>query len=189
MMTRKTFHAVFGVAAAAVLSSVPAFGQDRPTYELPPITVVALQEADVLHAQAIALYETPARWTEAARLHVLASESLSKNDARSFQGFDRAARLFYYSGDHAAARKAMEKAAGVALATGDVLTAARAYVDAAFIAVHEGFPAKKREFVAEARKLADSEHMPSADREAILDRIEGGGARPLATAFLPSGAY
>ncbi|MFQ5746534.1 MAG: hypothetical protein ACE5HF_04860 [Gemmatimonadota bacterium] len=187
-MMRKILGTGAAVAAAIGTLTFPAYGQERPTYELPPITVVALQDADALHARAIRLYETPARWTEAAQLHLRAARSLAKNDARSFQGFDRAARLLYYTGDFAGARRAMEKAAGVARATGDLVTAAHAYLDAAFISVHEGYSARKRALLAEAEALSESELVADSDRNGILARIDGRPAVPLTTAGLAAGA-
>jgi hypothetical protein len=162
--------------AAAFGQATPAVAQDRPMFELPAIEVSVSQLA--LHQQAIALYETPSRWKEAAELHKQAAKILPKNDAGQFFGFSRAALLYFYADEFGSARKSMEKAAKVAEATGDVLTAAHAYVDAAFIAVAEGFAGKKREFVREARELASSDLLTWEQSDGIESRIEGarGGA-------------
>jgi DNA-binding PucR family transcriptional regulator len=160
---------IASVAAASV-----AQAQDRPMYELPAIEVNVLQTG--LHQQAIDLYEFPERWGEAADLHRKAAENLTKNDAGQFFGYSRAALLYFYAGDLAAARRSMEDAAQVAEATGDILTAANAFVDAAFIAVAEDYDGKRREFVGEARELVDSPVLRDEDRAEILARIEGAPA-------------
>ena len=162
-----------GVLALVAIAAVPAVAsaQDREMYELQAIQVEALQNP--LHIAAMELYETPARWAEAGKLHETAARQLAKNDAGQFFGFSRAAALYLYSGETARSRRAMEKAASVAEATGDVVTAANAWVDAAFIAVAEGFAGKRREFVANARSLAEADEVSEADRDAILARIDG----------------
>ncbi|MEE9206756.1 MAG: hypothetical protein V3U67_00075 [Gemmatimonadota bacterium] len=168
---RMILSAAVGVAAVGFAS--PALAQDRAMYELAPIEVSVMTSADALHAQAVALYETPERWTEAAELHLKAAESQRDKAVESFGGFDRAARLFYYAGEFGQARRAMEEALKVAMATGDVLTSAHVAVDVAFIANREGYGGKKRESVRLARELAGSELLTEADRTAILERIEG----------------
>ncbi|MEJ2547855.1 MAG: hypothetical protein P8125_08560, partial [Gemmatimonadota bacterium] len=132
-MMRKRTILGGAVMIASVATASAAQAQDRPMYELPAIEVNVLQTG--LHQQAIDLYEFPERWGEAADLHRKAAENLPKNDAGQFFGYSRAALLYFYAGELAAARRSMEDAAEVAEATGDVLTAANAFVDAAFIAV------------------------------------------------------
>ncbi|MFQ5889644.1 MAG: hypothetical protein ACE5JR_06285 [Gemmatimonadota bacterium] len=177
-MKRTNLLGAVAASAASLALATPALAQDRPMFELPAIEVRSLEKE--LHRQAIALYETPSRWKEAAKLHKQAAESLPKNDAGRYWGYDRAARLFYYAGDFPAARKSMERAARVAVATGDVLTAAHAYVDAAFVAVSEGYGGKMREFVREARELSNSELLTAYEQSGILGRIEGTRGGPVA---------
>ena len=169
----KTHRALAAAAFAAAISAAPALAQDRPTYELPVITVEVLSGSHALHQQAMDLYDQPARWEEAARLHLQAAKSFRDNAASSFHGFDRAARLFFYIGEYDDARRAMEEAVEVALATGDLVTAANASADVAIIALYEGYPGKKREFVREAIELAQSELVDEDDRADILERIDG----------------
>lgn len=165
-----TRHA--GTALLAILLTAGAAeAQDREMFELPALEVTAFQ--DPLHSLAMELYETPLRWEEAGELHERAAKALPKNDAAAFFGFQRAAVLYFHSGETARSRHAMERAADVAEATGDVLTAAHAWVDAAFLAVAEGYAGKKREYVATARELAASELLADGDREAILARVDG----------------
>ncbi len=162
-----------GALALVATAAAPAVAnaQDREMYELPAIQVEAIQNP--LHIAAMELYETPARWEEAAELHEAAAKQLAKNDAGQFFGFNRAAALYLYSGETARSRRAMEKAASVAEATGDVVTAANAWVDVAFIAVAEGFDGKRRESVSNARSLAEADGVSDAERDAIVARIEG----------------
>ncbi|MEN8143541.1 MAG: hypothetical protein ABFS14_01200 [Gemmatimonadota bacterium] len=162
------------VGMAAFGSASPALAQDRAMYELAPIEVNIMTGADALHEQAVALYDQPARWEEAAELHLRAAESQRDNAVESFGGFDRAARLFYYAGEFGQSRRAMEEALKVAMATGDVLTSAHVAVDVAFIASREGYGGKKRQSVRLARELADSDLLSETDRTGILERIDGG---------------
>lgn len=160
-------------AGLAMVLAAPAGAeaQSREMFELPPLEVTAFQSP--LHSRAMELYEQPERWEEAGELHERAAKLLSKNAADGYFGFQRAAVLYFYAGDVARARKAMERAAEVADATGDLLTAAHTWVDAAFLAVAEGYAGKKREFVRTARELAASELLTDVDREVILARIDG----------------
>ena len=164
------------IALLTIASAAPqlAVAQDRPMYELPPVTVVALSDADELHLEAIALYETPERWAEAARLHELAASKLNSHDARNFAAYDRAARLYFYAGEYAKARQNMERAAAVAIATGDLVTAAHAYIDAAFITLWEGRSGEQGQLTREAERLSASELVGDAEREQILVRIRPG---------------
>lgn len=165
-------------APFSALLAAPAMAQERPMYELPKITVTALEGEHPLYAQAVDLYDDPARWDEAAELHKKAADAFPNNDAASYDGYDRAARLFFYVGDYGDARTNMEKAAHVAEASGDIVTAAYRYVDAAFIAVWEGYPGKRRELTATADKLAESPKFGDEDRYQIDALIRGVGALP-----------
>lgn len=164
---------VLTVAAALALpaGASEAAAQDREMFELPALQVTAFQ--DPLHSLAMELYEQPERWEEAGELHERAAKALPKNDASAYFGFHRAAVLYFYAGDTARSRKAMEKAAKVAEATGDVLTAAHTWVDAAFLAVAEGYGGKKRELVRNVRALAASDLLTESDREGIVARVDG----------------
>lgn len=162
------------MAALTIAAGAPqvVVGQERPMYELPAVTVVALSEADELHLEAAALYETPERWAEAARLHEQAARKLAPNDARTFLAYDRAARLYFYAGEYTNARSNMERAANVAVATGDVVTAAHAYIDAAFITLWEGRSGKQDDLTRRAALLSESGLVEGAERDEILVRIK-----------------
>ncbi len=175
-MRKMRLLGVVAASAAGFVAAAPAAAQDRASYELPAIEVVALQSN--LHQVAISLYELPSFWELAADLHKQAADNLPRNDAGQFFGYSRAAVLYFHAGEFDDSRRAMEDAAQVAVATGDVFTAANAYVDAAFVAIAEGFAGKKREFVREARELAESEWLTAEERADILARIDGAPAGP-----------
>ena len=93
--------------------------------------------------------------------------------------FDQAARLYFYAGDFADARKMMERAAEVAEATGDMVSAAYRHVDAAFIAVWEGYPGSRRDHVRAAEEYAASPDMAEADAERIHALTRGVASLPV----------
>ena len=182
----KTHRAFAAAAFAVAIATAPAVAQDRPTYELQPITVEVLSTSHDLHQQAVDLYDQPERWEEAARLHLKAAKSFPDNAASSFHGYDRAARIFFYIGEYDDARRAMEDAVEVALATGDLVTAANASADVAIIALYEGYAGKTREFTQDAIELANSDLVDPEDRADLLERIDGveRSSTTLAVAFL-----
>jgi hypothetical protein len=173
-MLKKMLLGVATASAAILVVTVPATGQDRPSYELPAIEVAVMQTS--LHQMAVQLYEFPDRWEDAANLHKQAAEDLLRNDPGQYFGYSRAALLYFYAGEFGDARRSMEKAARVAEATGDAFTAANTFVDAAFVAIAEGFAGKKRQFVKDARELAQSETVTVEERAGILARIDGAPA-------------
>jgi ATP/maltotriose-dependent transcriptional regulator MalT len=176
MMKTTRLLGVVAASAAVIVAAAPAAAQDRPSYELPAIEVAVLQTD--LHQTAISLYEFPSFWKLAGDLHKQAAESLPRNDAGQFFGYNRAAILYFHAGEFDDARRAMEDAAQVAEATGDMYVAASTYVDAAFVAIAEGYAGKKREFVREARELADSDALTPEERAEILKRIDGAPSGP-----------
>jgi tetratricopeptide (TPR) repeat protein len=167
-------------AAALVALFLPTSlgAQDRPAYELPSITVMALSDADPLYESAAALYQA-GEWEEAARLYREAAEGIPANDPNSYFTYDQAARLYFYAGEYGDARSMMEEAAGVAEATGDMVSAAYRHVDAAFIAVWEGYPGKRREHVMAAEELAAEYDFKKADAEKIGALTRGVAALPV----------
>jgi tetratricopeptide (TPR) repeat protein len=162
----------------ALLLPAAAWAQDRPMYELPTISVSILTEADPLYETAASLYQE-GKWSEAATLHREAAEGMPDNSAASYLQFDQAARLYFYAGDFADARKMMEKAAEVAEATGDVEAAAYRHVDAAFIAVWEGYPGLRRDHVRMAEEYATSGNLNEEDADRIRALTRGVEALPV----------
>jgi hypothetical protein len=127
-------------------------------------------DPEVLREKAIALYDVPARYPEAAELHVREAQ-LRGGGPKAADALVRAARLRQYHGKTGEALRLMKWAATVALDCGDVVQAAHAYLDAAFLAMHakrvdEGYALARR-----AQRLADSPLLDASAREAILRRI------------------
>jgi hypothetical protein len=129
-------------------------------------------DAEVLREKAVALYDSPARYPEAAALHVREAQ-LRGGGPKAADALVRAARLRQYNGKTGEALGLMKWAGTVALDCGDVVQAAHAYLDAAFLAiqikrVEEGYALARR-----AQRLADSPLLDVRTREAILRRITG----------------
>jgi len=172
------FRILSAAAFAALFLPTTLEAQDRPAYELPSITVMAISEADPLYESAAALWQG-GEWAEAAELYRDAAEGMPENDPNSYLTFDLAARLYFYAGRYGDARRMMEKAASVAEATGDMVSAAYRHVDAGFIAVWEGYPGKRREHVMTAEKLATEHEFEKADFEKIEALTRGVAALPV----------
>lgn len=164
---------LFGLALPATL-----LAQDRPMYELPSITVMALSESDPLFESASALYQA-GDWEGAAQLYRDAAESLPENDPNSYVTYDQSARLYFYAGEYSDAREMMESAAQVAEATGDMVAAAYRHVDAAFIAVWEGYPGMRRDHMATAERYAAEPEFGEADAARIQALTRGVGLLPV----------
>jgi tetratricopeptide (TPR) repeat protein len=176
MSTR--FRILSAAAFAALFLPTALEAQDRPAYELPSITVMAISEADPLYESAAALWQE-GQWEQAAELYREAAESMPENDPNSYLTFDLAARLYFYAGQYGNARRMMEEAASVAEATGDMVSAAYRHVDAGFIAVWEGYPGKRREHVMTAERFATEYEFDEADLEKIGALTRGVAALPV----------
>ena len=173
-----------GLAAAPGLMAQQAPGdlmsataEQRPMYELPTLTIVAMSDIGPLSDRARSHYER-GEWIEAAEVYRTAAESMPHNDPNSYTTFDMAARLFFYGDEFGPSREMMERAAGVAEATGDIVAAAYRHVDAAFISVWEGYPGKRREHVAAARQHAGKTGFDADDAMRIHALINGVSALP-----------
>jgi tetratricopeptide (TPR) repeat protein len=178
MSIRFQLLAAAGTAVLVMPGQVGAQEVQRPMYELPSITVMALSEADPLYDEAAALYQAGA-WEEAALLYREAAESMPENDPNSYLTYDQSARLYFYAGDFANARRMMEEAADVAEAAGDMVSAAYRHVDAAFIAVWEGYPGMRREHVQTAEEFAVDYEFNEADAQRIAALTRGVTALPV----------
>jgi hypothetical protein len=163
----------FGVAADALSAQTT---EGRPMYELPTLAVVA--STTPIDSRAEALY-TGGRWNEAARVYQDAAEARASGDAKSYEAYDLAARLYFYGRNFGTAREMMERAAEVAEATGDVVSAAYRHVDAAFIAVWEGYPGSRREHVAAAEAHAAREGVGEEHVRRIRALIYGVSSLPV----------
>ena len=125
---------------------------------------------EVVRRKAVALYSTPVRYAEAARLHVREAE-LRGGGPLAADALVRAARLREYDGKNADALRLMKQAAAVALDCGDVVQAAHAYVDAAFLAIHGRRVDEAYELARRAQRLSESPLLDAEARDAILRRI------------------
>ena len=163
----------FGVAA----DTLSAQTEGRPMYELPTLAVVVASTTPT-DSRAEALY-TGGRWNEAARVYQDAAEARASGDAKSYEEYDLAARLYFYGRNFGTAREMMERAAEVAEATGDVVSAAYRHVDAAFIAVWEGYPGSRREHVAAAEAHAAREGVGEGHVRRIRALINGVSSLPV----------
>ena len=129
-------------------------------------------KALVLRTKAVALYDQPKRFSEAARLHVQEANYRTARDVEGVEALAMAARLFKYANRLFDARMAMEQAADRALTIGDVVRAAHAYLDAAFVARSAGQQQEITRLVSKAHLLADSPLLSSTDRINIRKRIK-----------------
>ena len=164
-------------AATQVRDMAVDEAEQRPTYQLPSLTVV-LSESTPLHEEARALYEQ-GQWNEAATLYSEAADQMPVNDAESYEAYDMAGRLYFYGRNYPNARRSMERAAEVAEATGDIVSAAFRHVDVAFIAVWEGFPAVRREHVQKAREHAAWDEFGLENSHKLTALIHGVEALPM----------
>jgi hypothetical protein len=146
-------------------------------YELPTLSV-AVASMTPTDFRAEALY-TGGRWSEAARVYRDAAEAGAAADAKAYEAYDMAARLYFYGRNFGAAHEMMERAAEVAEATGDVVSAAYRHVDAAFIAVWEGYPGSRREHVAAAEAHAAREGVGDEHVRRIRALIYGVSSLPV----------
>ena len=121
--------------------------------------------------QAEALFEQPARYSEAAGLMVRAAQLRGPSDARAIKELTFAGKLYAYTRDYVQARTALENAAVRALALGQVVDAAHSYLDAAFMAQELADWSSVRELARRAKNLADYAHLDGAVRLDILKRI------------------
>lgn len=162
-MTMNRHLLTAAIFTAALIS--PTMGTAQTLVSSPIVT------ANELHERAAALYETPARWREAAHILRQECELRSVDDPQAFGCFDMSAKLFFYVGDLTDARGMMAKAAEQALANGDVVQAANAYVNTAFIAQKQGNSSKLAAFRRKAELLASSPLLTAGQSSAIVDRL------------------
>lgn len=151
--------------------------EQRPMYELPTLSIVAISDIGALSDRARSHYEQ-GRWSDAAELYREAAEGMPHNDPNSYTTYDMAARLYFYADDFGKAREMMERAAEVAGATGDIVSAAYRHVDAAFIAIWEGYPGSRREHVRTAKAYADRTDFGEEHAGRIYALINGVNALP-----------
>lgn len=177
MTSRALRILIAAIAFGATANTLSAQTEGRPMYELPTLSVVVASTSPI-DSRAEALY-TGGKWNEAARVYRDAAEDRPSGDAKAYEAYDMAARLYFYGRDFGAAREMMEQAAEVAEATGDVVSAAYRHVDAAFIAVWEGYPGSRREHVAAAEAHAAREEVGEEHVRRIRALIYGVSSLPV----------
>lgn len=131
----------------------------------------AAARADALHERAAGLFETPARYREAARLLREAASLREEIDDRGTAELLLAGRLSYYARDWSTAQRTFMTGGTRALENGQLYLAANAYVDAAFSALERRDQGDAFAFVGRAERLTSSDHLEHTEREKILGRI------------------
>ncbi|HYO47002.1 MAG TPA: hypothetical protein VEY33_09990 [Gemmatimonadota bacterium] len=158
---RGTLHCASVVLfLGALLGTETATAQTSPTPE-------------ELHAAAERLFPTPSRHAKAAGLLCREADLRSGDDPNGVQALLLCGKLYYYAGELAQSRYALEDAARRALAIGDVVRAAHAFMDASFIAGRQGKSQAVGELAGKARMLAGSPLLTPGQRLAIEERVAG----------------
>lgn len=158
-ISRNIQRSVQAVALLAVFGAAPVAAQ----------TVTA----DDLTVRAKSLYETPARYREAAELHVKAAALRPTDDLQRIEDLTMAARLFTYAGYPDEGRFSAEQAAWTALANGDFATAGHVYVDAAFMARDANDKGSVRRLLHAAQWIAEAPTLAAPDQQELRRRMTG----------------
>ena len=146
------------LAAAAV----PTASFAQATHVHQAIPQPQLERAADLHAMAHGV-ETSLDSDDqrrAALLHLRSAELRPCGDPEILPSIERAAHLFFYSGDDAEAENTLRKAAIYALRTGNVLAAAESLLRAAWLAERRGDLALVANYVAQVEDLSYSPLLP-----------------------------
>ena len=168
---------LLAVAAAALPAA--AMAQARPL-TLDTVSVTAPRtRADSLDDKAIALYNSPKQWRQAAYLHQIAASLRPLGDVRGISSLTMSANLLYALRDLASARMVMEHAGDYAWQRGEFGRAAIAYVDAGYIALEMGNRGRAEQLGRKAQAIAQSPFM-SADERALIKRRVGGEGHSVA---------
>lgn len=129
-------------------------------------------QANSLRAQAIALYDAPARAAEVAKLHLEEVQHRAANDPLAVEALFMAAFFFKYAGRQFDARKTLEQVAERTLANGDVMEAAQAYLEAAGLAQAANQMSETRRLAEKASLLSDSPLLKLEQRTWIRNQIQ-----------------
>lgn len=165
------------LAIALVLLATPVAGEAQEIVWQPTIHATIGDGPDVLRAEAVELFENPARTREAAHVLRRESEKRTADDPESFFALAVGGRMFGYTGRLLDAQKMIEEAASVALARGEIERAAHTFVDAAWVARKRGKESKVRELVYRANLLTESPYLDDDARAAIQRRIGQSGGQ------------
>jgi len=164
-------QARFAALAAAVALAAPGATSAQVPLERVNVTAARSAEADALSDKAAALYGSPRKFKDAARLHLRAADLRAADDARAYDDLNMAARLYWSAGDVSRAHEVMVRAAEQAAARGDVVAAATSYVDAGFLAIDERRTDLVPELALKARLLASSPLLTEGQRAEIMRRV------------------
>jgi hypothetical protein len=156
---------VFAVIILTLVAPANAQSVRARESHTPPVT-----RAEELYQRAVALYDKPSQFREAAQLLIASARLRSPDDPAAFTSLWMAGRLYSAARDRRNAQRTLEEAARLALGNGEVVEAANAFLDAAFIAVDRRDDGAL-ELVVLAQRLATSSHLQNGQREAILKRI------------------
>jgi hypothetical protein len=146
--------------------------------ELSPVEVGAAQSvsenarADTLDEWARALYSTPSKFRDAAKLHQRAA-MVRGEDPRAAASYRSAAWLYSAAHDDGMATKMMVKAADRAAESGRVADAANFYIDAALLAVADERYDKVPTILSRVHVVLSAPALAEEQRTEILRRIGG----------------
>jgi hypothetical protein len=146
MVRRREMRRVrmFGVVAIALALAL-TFA--RPMEASPQGTSTSEMAID-LEAAARGFHQSPERWSDAARLYLVAADLRQQEDPEARKDLFMAASLYFATGAMSEAVKALESAAARARASGD-LTEARRMLDRAAWAAREGGFRRQEQRIAE----------------------------------------
>lgn len=144
-------------------------------------------KAAQLHAQAAALFDTPARWSEAADLLVRSVVHRAPADPQIHTSLMIAAAIRVTEGRLAEGSDLAERAGESALARGAVLAAAHSFMSAAGAAAQGGNAQRAEDLIERARLLAGSPLLEESERRSILAR-DGSSAPAWTGAEIGTGA-
>lgn len=171
MNARSTLRAFAGAAALALLAATPA-AQAQVIKHSIRTDDGPQRRAEALHARATQLFEFPLRYRDAARLLREAASLRAPDDPVAVDELLLAGRLWHYTRDWSAARRAFDEAATRSLGNGEITRAAHAYVDAAFNATAHQAWEEAKQLVARVERLAASPHLQVSERDGIYDRLQ-----------------
>lgn len=138
---------VIGVALAlAFARPMEASSQVPPTSQM----------AEELETAARALHHRADRWSEAARLYVVAADLRQSEDPEARKDLFKAASLYYATGRTVEAVAALESAGTRTLAGGDAAEARRMFDRAAWVARDAGLVAHERRLAGRADRVGDA---------------------------------
>jgi len=129
-----------------------------------------IKKADELKAQAVQLFDQPARWMEAARLLEKSVEYRDAADAEIHASLMTAAGIWMSSGEYSRAYRTARRAGENAHARGAVQDAAHSFISAAAVAAQLGRTGDAEELMERARLLAASPLLNQQERNHILAR-------------------